>query len=191
LITKVQLRAAASMKLLSRDALDPAQRSAATGTGRYQLILAGPGSGKTTPLAGRFVHLVHKGSDRRRILLPLDLEPGNAGPVIGLLSAANHGRQILGPPGASGVQEGATIYLTRYFLSRGSCDAPEQLAPHGGAYLPPRRPYSRRARPANASTPELCGCRVPDCGGVRRAQQPVSFHTLTEGTAIVGDIDSL
>jgi len=56
---------------------------------------------------------------------------------------------------------------------------------------PPRRPYSRRARPANAAAPELCDCCVPDCGGARWAQRPVSFHTLTGGTAIVGDIDSL
>ena len=48
--------------------LDPAQQSAATGTARIQLVLAGPGSGKTTTLAGRFVHLVRQGIDRRRIL---------------------------------------------------------------------------------------------------------------------------
>jgi len=50
------------------NALDPAQSNAATGTGRYQLVLAGPGSGKTTTLAGRFVHLVHSGVDQWRIL---------------------------------------------------------------------------------------------------------------------------
>ncbi len=49
-------------------ALDPAQQAAAAGTGRIQLVLAGPGSGKTTTLAGRFVHLVGQGIDRRRIL---------------------------------------------------------------------------------------------------------------------------
>jgi DNA helicase-2/ATP-dependent DNA helicase PcrA len=48
--------------------LDPLQRKAATGTGNIQLVLAGPGSGKTTTLAGRFVHLVRQGIDRRRIL---------------------------------------------------------------------------------------------------------------------------
>jgi DNA helicase-2/ATP-dependent DNA helicase PcrA len=48
--------------------LDPAQRAAATGAGRVQLVLAGPGSGKTTTLTGRFVHLVQQGADRRRIL---------------------------------------------------------------------------------------------------------------------------
>jgi DNA helicase II / ATP-dependent DNA helicase PcrA len=48
--------------------LDPAQRAAATGTGSIQLVLAGPGSGKTTTLTGRFVHLVRQGTDRTRIL---------------------------------------------------------------------------------------------------------------------------
>ncbi len=48
--------------------LDPAQQSAAAGAGHIQLVLAGPGSGKTTTLAGRFVHLVGQGVDRRRIL---------------------------------------------------------------------------------------------------------------------------
>lgn len=48
--------------------LDPRQQSAATGTGDIQLVLAGPGAGKTTSLAGRFVHLVRHGVDRRRIL---------------------------------------------------------------------------------------------------------------------------
>jgi DNA helicase II / ATP-dependent DNA helicase PcrA len=48
--------------------LDPAQRAAATSVGRIQLVLAGPGSGKTTTLTGRFVHLVRQGVDRRRIL---------------------------------------------------------------------------------------------------------------------------
>jgi DNA helicase II / ATP-dependent DNA helicase PcrA len=50
------------------DTLDPAQEAAATGTGSIQLVLAGPGSGKTTALTGRFVHLVRQGADRRRIL---------------------------------------------------------------------------------------------------------------------------
>ncbi len=50
------------------DILDPAQRAAATGTGSIQLVLAGPGSGKTTALTGRFVHLVRQGADRKRIL---------------------------------------------------------------------------------------------------------------------------
>src|SRR6266542_1237905 len=48
--------------------LDSAQQAAAIGTGSIQLVLAGPGSGKTTTLTGRFVHLVQQGADRRRIL---------------------------------------------------------------------------------------------------------------------------
>jgi DNA helicase-2/ATP-dependent DNA helicase PcrA len=56
----------------SRDALarvlDPSQRAAATGMAEAQLVLAGPGTGKTTTLTGRFVHLVRQGIDPRRIL---------------------------------------------------------------------------------------------------------------------------
>ena len=48
--------------------LDSAQRAAVTDSGRVRLVLAGPGSGKTTTLAGRFVHLVRQGVDRQRIL---------------------------------------------------------------------------------------------------------------------------
>src|SRR5262245_14712926 len=48
--------------------LDPAQAAAAAGTARNQLVLAGPGSGKTTALTGRFVQLVRQGIERRRIL---------------------------------------------------------------------------------------------------------------------------
>src|SRR5712691_1205200 len=48
--------------------LDPAQQAAATASGHIQLVLAGPGSGKTTTLTGRFVHLVRHGADARRIL---------------------------------------------------------------------------------------------------------------------------
>jgi DNA helicase-2/ATP-dependent DNA helicase PcrA len=54
--------------LTSVGTLDPAQRAAATSVGSIQLVLAGPGSGKTTTLTGRFVHLVRQGVDRRRIL---------------------------------------------------------------------------------------------------------------------------
>jgi DNA helicase II / ATP-dependent DNA helicase PcrA len=50
------------------ESLDPTQRAAATSTGRLQLVLAGPGAGKTTTLTARFVHLVREGVDRRRIL---------------------------------------------------------------------------------------------------------------------------
>ena len=53
---------------MSADTLDSAQLAAAAATGSVQLVLAGPGSGKTTTLTGRFVHLVQQGADRRRIL---------------------------------------------------------------------------------------------------------------------------
>jgi DNA helicase-2/ATP-dependent DNA helicase PcrA len=54
--------------MMKRSTLDPAQQSAAAGTALIQLVLAGPGAGKTTTLAGRFVRLVRQGVDRRRIL---------------------------------------------------------------------------------------------------------------------------
>jgi superfamily I DNA/RNA helicase len=45
--------------------LDPTQRAAAADA-PVQLTLAGPGAGKTTTLAVRFVHLVRQGVDPRR-----------------------------------------------------------------------------------------------------------------------------
>ena len=48
--------------------LDPAQASAAKGTAAVQLTVAGPGSGKTSTLTGRFVHLIRQGVNPRRIL---------------------------------------------------------------------------------------------------------------------------
>jgi DNA helicase-2/ATP-dependent DNA helicase PcrA len=54
--------------IMKVNTLDPGQQYAATGTGSIQLVLAGPGAGKTTTLVGRFVHLVRHGVDRRRIL---------------------------------------------------------------------------------------------------------------------------
>ena len=48
--------------------LDPAQTAAAKGTAPVQLTLAGPGSGKTSTLTGRFVHLIRQGIDPTRIL---------------------------------------------------------------------------------------------------------------------------
>jgi DNA helicase-2/ATP-dependent DNA helicase PcrA len=54
--------------LVQKVPLDPAQQAAATATAGIQLVLAGPGSGKTTTLTGRFVHLVQTGVDHKRIL---------------------------------------------------------------------------------------------------------------------------
>jgi DNA helicase-2/ATP-dependent DNA helicase PcrA len=48
--------------------LDPAQATAAKGTAAVQLTLAGPGSGKTSTLTGRFVHLIRQGVNPKRIL---------------------------------------------------------------------------------------------------------------------------
>jgi UvrD/REP helicase N-terminal domain len=48
--------------------LDSAQLAAATGGASIQLTLAGPGSGKTSTLTGRFVHLIRRGVDPARIL---------------------------------------------------------------------------------------------------------------------------
>ena len=48
--------------------LDPAQSAAARGQASIQLTLAGPGSGKTSTLTGRFVHLIRQGVDPARIL---------------------------------------------------------------------------------------------------------------------------
>src|SRR6202140_5958249 len=48
--------------------LDSAQLAAAKGGASIQLTLAGPGSGKTSTLTGRFVHLIRRGVDPARIL---------------------------------------------------------------------------------------------------------------------------
>jgi DNA helicase II / ATP-dependent DNA helicase PcrA len=48
--------------------LDPAQASAARSDAPVQLTLAGPGSGKTSTLTGRFMYLTRQGVDPYRIL---------------------------------------------------------------------------------------------------------------------------
>src|SRR3974390_2250985 len=48
--------------------LDPAQSAAAADQAAIQLTLAGPGSGKTSTLTGRFVHLVRQDVNPARIL---------------------------------------------------------------------------------------------------------------------------
>jgi len=53
---------------VERRVLDRAQTAAAVGTAPVQLTLAGPGSGKTSTLSGRFVHLIRQGIDPTRIL---------------------------------------------------------------------------------------------------------------------------
>ena len=49
--------------------LDPTQAAAAKSAADIQLTLAGPGAGKTSTLAGRFMYLVSKGADPARILV--------------------------------------------------------------------------------------------------------------------------
>ena len=51
------------------DALNPAQREAATHGASPLLVIAGAGSGKTATLAHRVAHLLVEGADPRRILL--------------------------------------------------------------------------------------------------------------------------
>ena len=48
--------------------LDPTQSAAARGKAAIQLTLAGPGSGKTSTLTGRFIHLIRQGIRPTRIL---------------------------------------------------------------------------------------------------------------------------
>lgn len=48
--------------------LDPSQRRAASADHPIQLVLAGPGSGKTSTLVGRFRHLRDGGTDPQRIM---------------------------------------------------------------------------------------------------------------------------
>ena len=48
--------------------LDSAQLAAAKGRASIQLTLAGPGSGKTSTLTGRFVHLIRQGVDSRTVV---------------------------------------------------------------------------------------------------------------------------
>ena len=48
--------------------LDPSQRRAASADHPIQLVLAGPGSGKTSTLVGRFRHLRDAGTDPNRIM---------------------------------------------------------------------------------------------------------------------------
>ena len=48
--------------------LDPSQRRAASADHPIQLVLAGPGSGKTSTLVGRFRHLSDSGVDPQRIM---------------------------------------------------------------------------------------------------------------------------
>ena len=48
--------------------LNKEQRLAAESNSSPLLVLAGPGTGKTTALIGRYLNLVNKGTDPKRIL---------------------------------------------------------------------------------------------------------------------------
>ena len=52
------------------EASDSAQLAAAKGGASIQLTLAGPGSGKTSTLTGRFVHLIRQGVDPAHLRRP-------------------------------------------------------------------------------------------------------------------------
>ncbi|HCL29050.1 MAG TPA: hypothetical protein DIC52_11500 [Candidatus Latescibacteria bacterium] len=49
--------------MISESTLNPEQRSAATHGVGPALVLAGPGTGKTTTLVERYVHLLRNGVD--------------------------------------------------------------------------------------------------------------------------------
>jgi DNA helicase-2/ATP-dependent DNA helicase PcrA len=107
--------------------LDPAQKAAAEASASIQLVLAGPGSGKTTTLTGRFIRLVQQGVDRRRVLAltftrkaadevkervvkALDLESARE-----LTVATFHGfafRQLKSNPQAAGLSENFQLWDT-------------------------------------------------------------------------------
>ncbi|HEY7244328.1 MAG TPA: ATP-dependent helicase [Xanthobacteraceae bacterium] len=105
---------------MTADSLDAAQKAAATATGAHQLVLAGPGSGKTTTLTGRFVHLMRQGVDRKRILAltftkkAADEMKGRIGQALDLASTSDltvatfHGfafRQLRRNPQLAGLPE--------------------------------------------------------------------------------------
>jgi DNA helicase II / ATP-dependent DNA helicase PcrA len=110
--------------------LDPAQSAAAKGQASIQLTLAGPGSGKTSTLTGRFVHLIRQGVDparilavtftkkaademRRRIAMLLELPSPSSLHVMTFHAFAF--RLLKKDPGMAGLSEGFQLW-----------DAPEQ-----------------------------------------------------------------
>ena len=126
--------------IMTLNTLDPVQQSAATGTKNIQLVLAGPGSGKTTTLAGRFVHLVRQGVDRRRILALTFTKKAademksriatalNLATAAGMSVATFHGysfRHLRSNPQLAGLSENFALWDTRGSVmssTRGGCD---------------------------------------------------------------------
>jgi DNA helicase II / ATP-dependent DNA helicase PcrA len=105
--------------------LDPAQAAAARGAEPVQLTLAGPGSGKTSTLTGRFVHLVRQGVDPGRILAvtytkkAADEMAGRIARLLelpsarGLAIATFHAfafRLLKRDPGAAGLDDGFPLW---------------------------------------------------------------------------------
>ncbi|HIJ62128.1 MAG TPA: ATP-dependent helicase [Rhodospirillaceae bacterium] len=106
-------------------ALDAAQQAAAASPTAVQLVLAGPGSGKTTTLAARHHHLVRQGIDPRRILAvtftrkaademrsrigaSLGLPPETRLPVMTFHAFAF--RQLRANPAAAGLKPGFALW---------------------------------------------------------------------------------
>jgi DNA helicase II / ATP-dependent DNA helicase PcrA len=117
--------------------LDPAQAAAAMCAAPIQLTLAGPGSGKTSTLTGRFVHLMRQGIDPTRILAvtftkkAADEMRGRIARILELPSATGlnimtfHAfafRLLRRNPGAAGLSEGFQLWDTpeqrRVFTTR-------------------------------------------------------------------------
>ncbi len=77
-----------AMTLMTLDSLNPAQRAAATVGGGRHLVLAGPGTGKTTTLVARVVHLISSGVDPAPRPLPTSgarasgIDSGDDGRVV-------------------------------------------------------------------------------------------------------------
>jgi DNA helicase-2/ATP-dependent DNA helicase PcrA len=105
--------------------LDRSQAAAAKGSAAIQLTLAGPGSGKTSTLTGRLVHLVRQGIDPRRILAvtftkkAADEMGGRVARLLGLASMSDldimtfHAfayRNLKRNPAAAGLPEGFVLW---------------------------------------------------------------------------------
>ena len=109
---KIHLRKTATDRLRERFALDlnDAQRSAATAPDGYNLILAGPGSGKTRVITYRVAYLIAKGVPAASILL-VTFTRRAAREMVGRLEA------LIGPQ-AHGVWAGTFHHVGNRLLRR-------------------------------------------------------------------------
>src|SRR5262252_6866131 len=111
--------------------LDPAQASAARSDAPVQVTLAGPGSGMTSTLTGRFVYLTRQGVDPRRILavtftrkaademrsrIVRLLEVSTAGSLEVMMFHAFAFRLLKRPPAAAGLPDQWLIWDARNHL---------------------------------------------------------------------------